>query len=481
MTRLLALEWSGAEARVVVASARGERAAFEQAFVVPLETSSREAEPLESAAGRQLAEALASRRVGRIDALVALGRSSIELRQLSLPPVPDEELPELVRFQALREFGALEEDWPLDYLPLDEDPSQPRSVLAAAVSPQMVDEVRQACETAGVKLARLTLRPAGAAALLLRRPPQPQVEVRLLVDLLPGEADLTVLVGQKVVFLRCARLSGDPLKEAAAALLAEIRLTMAAAHNQLAGRRIEQIVLFGAGMAHADLARQIGEQLGTPAELFDPFEGLTLEGELRRALPEQRGRFAALLGMLSDELTDTPQAFDFLHPRRKPEPPSRRNTYALAGFAAALVVLLAVSAGWYQRSQLRAEVQRLQAESKSLDKKVVQAAKSEKAAAEIDKWVSGEIVWLDELHWLAQKFPPAEEAMLKQLKVSTGTAQGEMILDGLARNVDAVTRLDRGLNDPRRRVAGKTKGEHESSRQYSVQFRSSLLIAPGKP
>lgn len=480
MTRLLALEWNDSEARAAVASSRGDRVVFEQAFTIELKPASGEVDA-ENSIGSQLMAALAARRVGRLDALVAVGRSSVELRQMSLPPVPDEELPDLVRFQALREFGLLEEDWPLDYLPLDDDPTQARNVLAAAVSPRVVDEIRQGCEPAGVKLLRLALRPASAASLVLRRPADSAAEVRLLVDLLPEEADLTVLIGHKLVFVRCARLSGDPLTESTQALVSEIRLTMAASHNQLAGKRVEQIVLFGGGSQHAALARTIEEQLSTPTVLFDPFEGVNLDEELRQSLPGPRGRFASLLGMLESELSGQPQAFDFLHPRQRPEPPSRRNTYVLAGLAAGLLVLLALMVSWYQQSSERDAFQRLQAESKSLDKKVAQAGKLEKTAAEIDKWLGEEVVWLDEFRWLSEKFPSAEDAMLTQLKMGIGSDQAEMTLDGLARNVDAVTKLDRGLLDDRHRMAGKTKGENKSGSNYNLQFRSSLIVTPSKP
>jgi Tfp pilus assembly PilM family ATPase len=473
MARILALEWNETEARAAVAAAHGERVVLEQAFTIALTAKS-----AENDVGQQIAAALAERRLGRLDALVGVGRSSVELRQMSLPPVPDEELPEVVRFQALREFSAVDEDWPLDFFPLDDDPTQSRSVLASAASPQLIGEIRQVCDASELKLTRLTLRPASAASLVVRRQSQTAAEVRLLVDLLAGEADLTVLVGRKVAFLRCARLSGDPLTEARQVLLSELRLTMAAASNQLSGRKVESVVLFGSGALHAALASAIEEQLGLPTELFDPFEGQELEGPLRRSLPEHPGRFASLLGMLSDELTHSPHAFDFLHPRRRPEPPSRRNSYALAGLAAGLVVLLLVFARWYQRSLLIDELQRLQSESKLLDKKVTQAAKLEKDAAEIDRWLSTDVIWLDEFRWLSEKFPTAEDAMLVQLKMNSGTDGAEMVFDGLARNVDAVTRLDGGLHDERHRVAGKSKGDHEAGKQYGVQFRSSLLVTP---
>ena len=241
---------------------------------------------------------------------MAIGRSNIELRQLTLPPAPDEELPEIVRFTAMREFNALEENWPLDYLPIDDAPDQPRSVLAAAISPELVEQIQRTCQTAGLKPRRLILRPCGAASLFCRQQTEGRPRARLLVELLVDEADLTVIIDRKVIFLRTARLPGDPLTDADAgqALLAEFRRTMAAVQNQLGGRKVEEIVLCGTGPQHAALAELIDSRLATPAEVFDPFAGLTLGEDLKRAMPERPGRFAPLLGMLLDELLHAPTA-----------------------------------------------------------------------------------------------------------------------------------------------------------------------------
>ena len=335
MPRLLALEWSEDEARFAVASSHGDEVIVEQAYSVNMRPEQPGAEPSPGDVGQRIAAALAEQKTGRIDTLVAIGRSNIELRQLTVPPAPDEELPEIVRFTAMREFNALEEDWPLDYLPIDDLPDQPRTVLAAAISREMVEQIQRTCHTAGLKPRRLILRPCGAASLFCRQQEDGRPRARLLVDLLVEEADLTVIIDRKVIFLRTARLPGDPLAdgEAAQALLAELRRTMAAVQNQLGGRKVEQIVLCGAGKQHTALAELIDGRLATPAEVFDPFAGLRLAPELQEVLPEHRGRFTPLLGMLLDELHHSPHAVDFLHPRRRPEPPSRRNTYIAAGAA----------------------------------------------------------------------------------------------------------------------------------------------------
>ena len=54
-----------------------------------------------------LAEALQRRGLAKAEAIVLIGRAAVELKQLQLPPAPDDELPDMVRFLAQREFHAL--------------------------------------------------------------------------------------------------------------------------------------------------------------------------------------------------------------------------------------------------------------------------------------------------------------------------------------------------------------------------------------
>lgn len=478
MPRLLALEWNDDEARVAVATSRGGRVAFEHAFVVDLRSEPSDAEAAEVDVGERIATALGARHLGRTAALVAVGRSDVELRRLSLPPAPDDELPELVRFQSMREFNALGEDWPLDFLPLDEDAEQARNVLAAAINPERVDAVCAICRTAGLKPARMVLRPCAAASLVGRQRPAEPGQIRLVVDLLVDEADLTVMIGDRTVFLRRARLRGDPLASSAAAevLASETRRTIMAAQNQVGVREVDSIVLCGAGPEHAALAESLREQLPAPLELFDPFEGLRLEGDLRRALPDRSNRFAPLLGMLRDELEGTPHALDFLNPRRRPEPPSRRNIFTAAGLAAALVVLLLLGYGWLQSRWLEADIAELTSKSKDLDVLVERATKINEAVDAVEAWRDREVVWLDELRWLSDNLPEAEDAMLTKLTLSVVSGRAEIIVDGQAKSPEAATRLDRQLQDASHRLYADTKRRDESKSPYPMQFKNSLLL-----
>ena len=353
MPRLLALEWNETEARVAVASLRGTQAVFEQAFAVPLETGSGDDDKSIPAIGSQIAAGLPGGLKG-MDALVAISRTNIELRQISVPAAPDEELPDMVRFQAMREFNALDDTWPLDFIPLSSDPEQPREVLAATINPDQLSQLRRVCREAGVKPQRMVLRPCAAASLFSRHTAVGDGQVRLLVDLLQSEVDLTLLIDGTVNLTRCARMHSDPLDrpESPKTLISELRRTIAAAHNQLGDRRIDELVLFGSGPRHETLIEAVRTELSLPVTLFDPFESLELGGHLAQKMPDSPDRFAPLFGILLDELEQRGHAVDFLHPRRRPPPPSRHKSYAMAGLAVALVLLSFVGWRWNTRRVL---------------------------------------------------------------------------------------------------------------------------------
>jgi Tfp pilus assembly PilM family ATPase len=482
MSQVLALEWDNSEARLVVAVSRGGRVVIEQAFAVPLRLPGADEEQQEVDIGAGIAAALAAHGIGRSETLVAVGRASIELRQLSLPPAPDDELPELVRFQAMREFNQFEEDWLLDFVPSDEATQEgPRGVLAAAIGPELVEQIQRTCQKAGLTPERLILRPCAAASLLGRTHPAGPTPPRLLVDLLSEEADLTVMIDRKVVFLRTTRISGDPLQDGdqRRALVAEIRRTIAAAENQLGGRRIEAIAVCGSGEQHAAMAESIEKDLGTPTKLFDPFAGLSLSRELGERLPDQPGRFTPLLGMALAELEQTGHAIDFLHPRRRPQPPSRQPKLVAAG---AVVVLLVGSLFGYrslQRKWVNDDIRRLTNENKQLEREVAAAKKAVEAERAVRRWTDTDVVWLDELHKLSSDFLPAKQVMVTKLRFVPAVARGGRIeVEGLADKATSITELEDGLRNESRRVVDAGSGDDQSNKFYPKRFGSSIYVEP---
>ena len=416
MPQLFALEWDPREIRLMVASGRGRQIVIEQAFAIPCATDPSAADTAESI-GRRIAAELDARELGRAEVVVAVGRNSIELRQLQLPPAPDEDLPELVRFQATREFNELDDKWLLDFVPIGGSAASPRTVLATAIAPAVLRQIEAVCEHAGLKMRRLLLRPCEAALLLEDRPSIdgarsiPRGQVVLLVNPLGAEADLTAVADGTAVFLRTTRISSAP--PPLPALLAEIRLTMAAASNQLGGRRIESIVLCGDQQPDLDLAHAIETELKIHVELFDPFGGVKLGRALVQSPPQHPGRFAPLVGMLLAELKPSSHAVDFLHPRRRAAAPDPRKKWMIAAAAAAVLLLgLDRSMPASLITCWPAKPISCRRNPKRWTSRLPTRQKIRTSTAEIAKWADEDVIWLDRIYQLNQGFPPAEDAVL---------------------------------------------------------------------
>ena len=107
---------------------------------------------------------------------------------------------------------------------------------------------------------------------------------------------------------------------------------------------------------------------------------------------------------------------------------------------------------------------------------------TQRVVENIEEWAGTTVGWLDELHWLSEILPDAEDAMLTQLTLSITPGKAEMTLEGRARSIDAVTRLDTNLqaesDDYFHRLTTDRKSEDESRKPYPVQFSSTLLLVP---
>jgi len=401
---------------------------------------------------------------------------------LTLPPSPFEELPDLVRFQALREFTTIGEDWPLDFVHVDAGDDDTFSVLAAAISPKMVAQIQATCSAAELSAKRLVLRPFAAAS-LLRRHDDGLQPCRLIVDLLADEADLTVLVDESVVLTRTVRVvSSDAATAQSRALLGEIRRTIASAQNQLRGQRVGKVILCGGESEHRMLQETIESELSLPVERFDPFSKLPLAGDARSLHLEHPGSFAPLLGMLLDEADDARHAVDFLHPRQRPEPPNQRRRMALIGATAAVAVLAVGFLTWNMLSDLDDESAERQLEQQRLEKKLPAAVKTQAAASAVEAFLDSDITWLDELADLSQDLPPAEDVLITQLNFSTRSPRGgQIIIDGHTREPDQLVDVQESLRARGRSIVSTGTQYDRRRSEYAWRFKETALIEPREP
>ncbi len=489
MPRIVALDWDDQELRWIVAQQQAKELTLEAMQAVPLGAPDKAPDgtvaPTRDTLIKQIRQVLADHRCRHADAVVSVRRADVELRPLKLPPVPEEELPDMVRFQALREFSELAEDWPIDFYPVQAAGDQEETtVLAAAIHPKQLTEFQQVAEQAEFKLRSLVLRSCAAAALV---PRSSEAEVQLMVDDFGSAIELSVLREHTAVFMRTVqpRASADPASPDRVNYLAgEIRRTILAVRNQLGGHPVERIVLFGSGAAHEELCRRLQERLQLDVQAVDPLHSFRMGASLRQRPPDQSGRFAAALGMLWEQSQQQRPAIDFLHPRRVAPPPSRHRLWAaVAGGISFLAICGGLAFWWYLRS-LDGQIATLQTELRRLEPEVKIAQQQMAEAGSVQQWTQGDINWLEQLKYISEKLPKPEQARVEEWRAAvTASGDGNLVLEGLVDEQSTIAQIEQQLRgeDDRRRIRGEGGTFEQQDEKYPWRFRETVTILTTDP
>ena len=496
MPRTLAIDWDRHEVRALLLSAGPTGTSVTGAWAASLNS----AEPAglnPKQIGSRLAAAMNTELDGKVTTIVTAGRDHVQMKLLALPPAPDDELPDLVRFQAEREFTTLGEGAALDFIPLAGDGQTPRQVLAVALSPAGRAEVNELCQAVGVEPDRIALRACAAGALVHRAGVVDVDKVALVVNPLIDEADLAVQAGEQIFLMRTVRLPEIAQPEARQrTLLSEVRRTIAAARQQVTDRQVDHVVVCG-NASTAALSSALSDDLEIPVQLFDPATsappGITLHG----VADENLARFAAAVGMALSEADRRPPIVDFANVRRRPEPQRFTRTHMLAAAAAAVFLLAIFVFFWRKSANVSNELADVRAEIAALEPTKDQYQKVTDSAESIERWLATDVNWLDELEQSARRvrpqpltakeFPVNDDVVLTQVTMhkppGRDAAGGELDLRGVAKSSAAVLGLEERLRDEQHRVNPGLGEQDTSVPGYNWLFNLEVHVDPsrGKP
>jgi len=254
---------------------------------------------------------------------------------------------------------------------------------------------------------------------------------------------------------------------------------MIAAQNQLGGRRVEEVVIFGDGQHHTTLKQLLEKDLSLTVRLVDPFERIEWAGDARSRKPEYPGTFAPLLGMLLDEAAGRSPVVDFLHARQRPAPPNQKRRYMIIGSAVAAALLLAVGSLQWQLWSLDSKISKLKSDRSKQEKLAKASALPVKEAAKLELYSAGDVNWLDEITRLSQKLPPPEAVRIDQFQAQAqAKGGGIMTIRGGVDDPNRLAELEIKLRDKQHSVGGK--GLTPDSKLPAMQWRfdENIVIAP---
>src|SRR5262245_42020794 len=115
--------------------------------------------------GRRLRARLQAEGIAPAPVLVCVGRDRVILKDIRFPPVPPEDEPNIVRFQAVKELTDPAEEAVIDYMIVGSAAAE-RRALALIVRRELLLTYQVLCRAAGLKLAAVTPRPFATALCL---------------------------------------------------------------------------------------------------------------------------------------------------------------------------------------------------------------------------------------------------------------------------------------------------------------------------
>jgi len=485
MANLLAIDWDSHELRAVMGRGGSGGITLTDMTILPL--PGEEPAQVSAVLTGWLNQINPSRSKTRL--LVAIGRGKAELRQLNLPPVPPEELPALVRFQALQSLSISSDSAAVDYLPI-ESSDQSTSVIAGGVAPATMKQIADISESISIDLKRVVLRPVAAAA-LYSAGANGQIADCVLVDLLADDVEIVIFRDAKVVFVRSVRMPQQTAGRTTQ-IAGEIRRSLMACGTDASETTPTRVIIWGQAKTHESEAQSLRETLRCEVGTLDPLSLVTLDwrsnksGGRNEATAEHTGRFAPLIGlMVADAAAEaiggqSPLLIDFLNPRKTVEVQRDDRIWIGAGAGALAVALLLAFLAWSSLSSKTAQIAERRERLAELRPAVTLAETGLARTEQIDQFLDGNVIWLDQLQRVAERMPSSDRAILKNMAGSLLAREGgsRLTLTAAAKSPVEVDKMETALRDEDHSVSGTGANDLGDRNAYRWGFTQSVTVRP---
>lgn len=434
MAHFLAVDWDATDIRFVLAVPQRGAVRIVKAESSPLVFEENSDGAKQADVAQSLKEILKRHNVPRSRLLLGLNRASIDMMTFRLPKSKPEELPDLVKNQALRDSPGFSETSPLDFIISPVSEGENVRAIAATISREQLKRYRGMCQSAGYRAKRIEFRPLALAELYLASHAASDKPV-LLVQCTTSEVDMVAVDEANVVFVRSIKLP-DSLEdeERTSRIVSEITRTIAVSRQEIEGTTLENVIIYGNADDYQALRERLADQ-GIEVVVQNPFQLNCVSAPAKSRITGATvhpGHYAALFGMILSEQSKTPIRIDFLHPREKPQPLN------IARFVVLFLLLVGVigyaTYAWNHRrlaklenhlAEINADIEQMQAEFQRLNPgKYLQLSQA-------SMWENQPLIWLDELRDISMRLPDEQDLVIDQIRFST--RQPYCVIDLLAR------------------------------------------------
>ncbi len=482
MADLLAIDWGHEQLCGVDAGAGKGNARAEKCFVL---TWPDEMNPVEQPdeAGAWLKAQLEEQGISTKQVVVTLPRESTIVRHLELPEVPDDELPDLVRFQATTKSSLPLDQLLLDYLPLPQRVGyEGRDVLLATVPKKLSTTIQQVLGAAGMELTALGITPIAIGELVHHASTSKDDETVLMLARHGQRVEISVMRGKHLHFSHSAQLHGDSETRNLQTILSEVSRSLVALQKVFGSTEISHAWVVGREEDNQSLVDALKERLSSEVSVIDP---LSTTGVTSSAsdVPGDRSLYAGPIGMILSRTDNLVDAVDFLNPRKKAVKRDTRKVNAAIS-AAAIVVLCII--GYSFRSSkigdLDAEIGGLQERDAEL-KELLELESSKEAlttSEEYNDWEATRVRWRNPVTEIVTSIPSTDDLLFSEMRLESKSGEFPGIVSGTvhAKARYHVESLQRELSDAGFRVKPNQITYDADDGEFPYRFRLDVDFSP---
>lgn len=403
MSRFLAIDLEASGLFVASGTVRSDAVAVEKTLAwedsrLPLTNENA------TALGESFKDALKAAGIAAAPVLVSVGRDRVILKELRYPAVRPSQEPNIVRFQAMKDLSEAPDDLVLDYVPTSEANGE-RRATAFVLKKDYHAAIQAFVLAAGLKLAAITPRPFAIAAALHRVVTLAKPEDAVAVITLGAHGgEFTVLRGDHITFTRTisaqAMANGDTLS-------ADVKRNLAVYGGSNSRAPLAELYL--AEPTSPGYLGKLRLMLPLPVQPFDPFLSTDMPGE-------NASRFTGAVGLLAlRRAAELP--INFASPRQpRAEADPNRKALLLTALACTLLLGLGFVYGFLELNRASENLASAERQKKNAEEILTSLDADAKRLQAVDDWTKREVVWLDELYDLFDRFPDIDRARVSSFK-----------------------------------------------------------------
>jgi len=408
-------------------------------------------------------------------AVLLLPRGDLDVHSLSLPPATEAELPEMVGnmlAQKADDSAECVHDFVLSQHVGD---AESRDVLTFTIGSESIDTWVARFKEHSLRLEAITFGGIGAVS-LLNQVAQHPARTSVVVTTTDQDTDLAVVEeGKPILFRTMPRGTGGE-QSVIDQLAGEIQRTLTlVGHPDDEEPRVYLI-----GTSDDDqkaAAKTLHEQLALPVNLVNPFDQLAGDAKLASHV-RQPSRFANLIGTACAWNAKSMQV-NLLDPKRPPAKPTLWSRFGFWGVLAGSILAFAGYLAWEQVEDARIELEIQKAKLQQLIKPVKRAQTKQAMLGAVEAWQSNEINWLDELHYLSEKLPPANKATVGGLTMTVAPGQrGRIEMPVEVSESSVRLELEKAIRDNRHAITSKRLTDASNRSNSAWRFKTTISVAP---